>query len=96
MDADIARSSDTALLLSQVQVALIMMWTMCLPSLETLGLYSFAEYLEKGPSFELGSSVADEEGTQVVCKEIGSLVAGCALPSLKQVWHTSILLRILL
>ena len=94
MVADIAMSSDTALLLSQVQKALRMMGNMCLPTLETLGLYSFRDFQGGGPSFELDSSVADEQGAGVVCKVIGALVAGGALPSLKQVCLTTTLLRI--
>ena len=43
MVADIARSSDTALLLSRVQLALSKVCSMCLPTLETLGLYSFSD-----------------------------------------------------
>ena len=85
MVADIATSSDTALLLSQVQLALSKVCSMCLPTLETLGLYSFSGIQGSEATFELGSSLGVAIGAKGVCKKIGSLVAGGALPSLKQV-----------
>ncbi|BDA51057.1 hypothetical protein COCOBI_17-2770 [Coccomyxa sp. Obi] len=69
----------------RVQVAFLMMYGVSLPSLETLGLYSFESFQGGGPRFELGSSVAYEQGVRGVCKEIGRLVSEGALPSLKLV-----------
>ncbi len=65
---------------------------MCLPRLETLELFSFAND-GGGPSFQLGSPLAHQQGARGVCTEIGSLVAVGALPSLKQVERTQPSLR---
>ena len=85
MVAHIARRSDTGLLLSQVQLVLSNVCCMCLPSLETLGLYSFSDYILDEATFKLGSSSGHATGVWTVCRKVGSLVAGGALPSLKQV-----------
>ncbi len=85
----ISGSSKTALLLfPQVQVALQGASLVCLPRLETLELYSYTDGKRGGPSFQLGSSLAHQQGARGVCMEIGSLVAVIALPSLKQVERT--------
>ncbi|CAL8463257.1 g2791 [Coccomyxa elongata] len=70
----------------QVQMALqgaALVEDMCLPRLETLELFSFTND-GGGPSFQLGSPLAHQQGAWGVCTEIGSLVAVGALPSLKQ------------
>lgn len=58
---------------------------MCLPSVETLELYSFTAAVGGWPSFELGNPSAHQQGAQGVCREISRMISVGALPSLKQV-----------
>lgn len=83
-----SRSSDVALLLSQVEEVFevpSLDHNVCLPSLETLELYSYASGEGGGSPFELGSPLADQQGARGLCNCIGALVAKGTFPSLKQV-----------
>ncbi len=84
---------DEALLLDQVEVAIFKGTHTCLPSLETIELYSVTSSERGQPSFELGSPLAYQQGARGVCKEIGRLVSNGVLPSLKQVKLTKLLLK---
>ena len=75
----------TALLLEQVRMALSKGTRTVLPSLETLGLYSYTNGKKWWPTFQIANSLAHQRGAWGVCKEVGRLVSVGALPSLKQV-----------